>query len=97
MARHHRIGSLRREIERSLSFALAAAHDARLQDLLIIDVQPAPDASRFAVVVSAPRGADRAAIEAALKHAIGELRGEIARSLQRKRTPELAFVVEVPA
>ncbi|HEY4239477.1 MAG TPA: ribosome-binding factor A [Kofleriaceae bacterium] len=89
------IGPLRREIERSLSLALATAHDARLQSLIIIDVQPAPDASRFGVFIEAPRGSDRAVITAALEHASGRLREEIARSLQRKRTPELAFIVEV--
>jgi ribosome-binding factor A len=90
------IGPLRREIERTLSYALAAARDPRLRDLAIVGVEPAPDASCFEVTVAAGEPLDaeaRAAVAASLDAARGELRSEIARSLQRKRTPELRFAI----
>lgn len=88
------LGQLRREIERTLTFGLAAARDPRLRDLVIIDVMPAPDASCFQVVVAPVGSADHAGLLDALHAAVGELRGELARSLQRKRTPELRFVLD---
>ena len=94
------IGPLRREIERTLSYALAAASDPRLRDLVVLGVEPAPDASCFQVTVAAPEPPDPAAcaaLTASLYSARGELRSEISRSLQRKRTPELRFVIGVPA
>ena len=93
------IGPLRREIERTLTYALAAARDPRLRDLVILGVDPAPDASCFQVTVAAPEPLTpdaRAALAARLDGARGELRSEIARSLQRKRTPELRFALGTP-
>jgi len=90
------IGPLRREIERTLSYALAAARDPRLRDLVILGVDPAPDASRFQVTVAAAESlapGALAALVASLAAAAGELRSELARSLQRKRTPELRFAI----
>lgn len=94
------IGPLRREIERTLSYALAAARDPRLRDLVILNIEPAPDASCFQVMVAAPEPLTPetcAALTASLDSARGELRSEIARSLQRKRTPELRFAIGMPA
>jgi len=96
------IGPLRREIERTLTYALAAARDPRLRDLVILGVDPAPDGSCFQVTVAAPEplAPDAyAALAGILDAARGELRSELARSLQRKRTPELRFAIgtaEVP-
>jgi ribosome-binding factor A len=94
------IGPLRREIERTLSYALAAARDPRLRDLVILGVEPAPDASCFQVTVSTPEPLAPeayATLTTSLDSARGELRSEIARSLQRKQTPELRFVIGMPA
>lgn len=93
------VGQLRREIERTLTYGLAAARDPRLRDLIIHDVAPAPDASCFQVTVAPPGRLTPEAYGAlmeALHAAQGELRGELARSLQRKRTPELRFVIGTP-
>jgi ribosome-binding factor A len=90
------IGPLRREIERTLIGGLAGARDPRLRDLMIIGVDPAPDASCFQVTVAAPAPLDpdaHAALMASLRAARGTLRAELARSLQRKRTPELRFAI----
>jgi len=96
------IGPLRRELERTLTYALAAARDPRLRDLVILGVDPAPDASCFQVTVAAPEPLTPdayAALTGSLDAARGALRSELARSLQRKRTPELRFAIgtlEVP-
>jgi ribosome-binding factor A len=93
------IGPLRREIERTLTYALAAARDPWLRDLVILGVDPAPDGSCFQVTVAAPEPLTpeaHAALAASLDAARGELRSELARSLQRKRTPELRFAIGTP-
>jgi len=90
------IGPLRREIERTLICGLAAARDPRLRDLMILGVDPAPDASCFQVTVAPPAPLDpdaAAALMDSLRAARGTLRAELARSLQRKRTPELRFAL----
>ncbi|MEO7734551.1 MAG: ribosome-binding factor A [Kofleriaceae bacterium] len=90
------VGQLRREIERTLTCGLAAARDPRLRDLVVLGVDPMPDASCFQVTVATLEALTPdayAALAACLHVARGELRGEIARSLQRKRTPELRFVI----
>ncbi len=90
-------GQLCREVERTVTLALAAAEDERLLDLVVVAVDPAPDASRLQVMLLAPGARTREQLdelEACLDRARGERRGEVARSLQRKRTPELRFVIE---
>lgn len=89
-ARAH--GAVCREVARTLGLAFASAADARLHDLVLVDVVPAPDVGRLAVhVVTAARDLD--AIRAVLHGATGALRAELARVLQRRRTPQLVFVV----
>ena len=93
------VGPLRREIERTLTYALLAARDPRLRDLVILGVEPAPDASCFQITVAAPESVAPeayAALAASLDAARGELRSDLARSLQRKRTPELRFAIGTP-
>jgi ribosome-binding factor A len=90
------LGQLRREIERTLSCGLAAARDPRLRDLVILGVAPAPDASCFEVTVAPLEPLTPEAYTAlveCLHGARGELRAELAGSLQRKRTPELRFTI----
>ena len=90
--RARREGSLCREAERAIGLALQAAADPTLQRLIVIAVEPAPDASRLMVLTSCPRDLPSATAEAALRHAAPMLRAELARSLQRRKTPELSFV-----
>jgi ribosome-binding factor A len=90
------LGPLCREVERTLAYALAAAGDARLRDLMVICVTPAPHAGRLAVLVAPPSPVDideRRELLAQLDRARGRLRAELASVLQRKRTPELAFML----
>jgi ribosome-binding factor A len=82
-----------REVFRVL--AQAEPRDPLLLGLLVMEVAPAPDASRLAVRVLFGAGTDVDAVRAALARWKGGLRAEIAQALQRKRTPELVFDVLV--
>src|SRR5262245_16273144 len=84
-----------KEVSRTLSYVLGAAGDSRLRDMVVAAVDPAPDASRLMVTICCPgaTASDVPSLVASLVALRGSLRGEIAASLQRKRTPEIAFRV----
>jgi len=65
--------------------------DERLNKLMILSVEPAPNASRLQIIATTE--GDPEAASNALQHARGFLRSEVARALQRKRAPELVFAV----
>jgi ribosome-binding factor A len=79
------------EVRETLSLALAQSDDDRLLSLAIIDVVPAPDASRLAVWVEVPPEQDIEEARELLEHKRGALRTEIAEAIQRKKTPVLFF------
>ncbi|MEM9695815.1 MAG: ribosome-binding factor A [Myxococcota bacterium] len=83
------------QVAEAVHLALAACHDPRLASLFVEAVDPAPTASRLRVVVSADRDADGAAILDALAHAGGFLRRQVAGEVNRKRVPQLSFVLTV--
>lgn len=91
-ASHPRTLQLCSEALETLSLALASSADPRLADAAIRDVVPHPDASCLRVVVSAP-AEETASVREALAHAHGYLRSEVATELDRKRAPELVFIV----
>ena len=78
----------------ALELALAASADAVLRDLRVENVTLLRGGSCLEVAVR-PVGDARELwwIGTRLRRARGYLRGEIAASIHRKRTPELAFVV----
>jgi len=81
-----------REVERTLASVLAGElGDGSLGGLVVVAVEPAPDASRLMVTLAAPDGVDGAALLERLRGLVGWLRAEIAAAVQRKRVPELAF------
>jgi len=86
-----------KQVERAASVTLASEWlDDTLVGASVVSVDPAPDASRLRVVVLlAPgRGGDAlGAARAALQAASREFRAEMARSIHRKRVPEVAFDV----
>jgi ribosome-binding factor A len=68
--------------------------DDVLQALCLLDVSPAPDASQMLVVVGPALGAAplrEEEVQAALDHASGWLRTQIAAAITRKRAPRLVF------
>ena len=88
----HKAMQLCRQVAEALDALFAG--DPTLCDLAVVEVRPAPDASRLLATV-APRDpatpADPAPILAALDRAAGRLRAEVAASITRKRAPLLAF------
>jgi ribosome-binding factor A len=84
-----------KEVLRTLAYALGASGDEEVRDMVVVAVEPAPDAARLMVTICAPRStpADLPRLVARLVGLRGPLRAEIAAALQRKRTPELAFRV----
>lgn len=85
-----------RAVRDTLSLVLAESSDPLLSSVFVMDVVPAPDASRLAVRVEAPRELDPDAVRGALEREVPALRAEIADTVQRKKTPGLTFVV-IPA
>lgn len=91
--RDRKLKQLAREVYRVLSQAVAELVDPRLESAYVVEVRPAPDASRFAVQVSGGGPACASDVRAALACARGHLRGELASALARKRVPDLVFEV----
>jgi ribosome-binding factor A len=87
-----------RQVAEALNSALAGGADAVLQDLLVVAVEPAPNAGRLLVTVAAaPSAADRdaATVSVLLHSAAGWLRSEVAAAIYRRKTPELIYRVSV--
>src|SRR5262249_24288901 len=82
-----------RQVHEALGYALPALDDEILSATWVMDVEPAPDASRLCAVVQAPRGADPEEVYARLERVSGYLRSEVAQAITRKRAPVLAFRV----
>lgn len=96
----HKLGGLCRQVQRTVSLSLAGeCHDDVLRDLLVWAVLPAPDASRLLVQVyfATPRS-DISLVDLLqrLDRVNAYLRGEVARSIVRKRAPELMFQLIQP-
>lgn len=85
-----------RQAAHTLDFVLADCDDESMQSLLVASVQPAPDSSRLLVMVEAnvpPDQFDRSFLLAGLQSQTPRLRAELARSINRKRVPNLIFNV----
>jgi ribosome-binding factor A len=87
---HRKDHQLCGQVARALNLALPAAGDPRLQGVIIHRVVLAPDAARLRAEYD-PGGQPLGEVQAALEAARGWLRGEVARAIHRKRTPELRF------
>ena len=81
-----------RQVERTLSVLLEGE---MLRDLTVQSVLPAPDSSRLLVtfLYHGPASVASAEILAALHGQYAKLRGAIAASIHRRKTPELSFQV----
>jgi ribosome-binding factor A len=85
------------QVAETLEEVLAECGDALLQSLRVLDVEPAPDASRLLVTVATgdlPEGKrDLGRVQDHLARASGHLRSEVATAITRKRTPMLIYRV----
>jgi ribosome-binding factor A len=95
--RNRKALQLCRQAAEALHFALGTdCSDPTLADVYVVSAEPAPDTSRLLVTVAfAPsaEGGDATEVLAALHRAAGVLRAAVARGINRRRTPELAFRV----
>jgi ribosome-binding factor A len=92
--RDHKTAQLCRQVFWAVSMALADSGDDVLRELVVHDVEPAPDASRLMVSVGFSASATaRSVVEVLgrLSEASGFLRREVAGAITRKRAPELMF------
>ena len=88
-----------KQVERAAALTLAGECESdALLAAAVASVEPAPDCSRLmATVVLAPgKGAeDLADARAALARSAASFRGEVARTIHRKRVPEIVFDVRL--
>jgi ribosome-binding factor A len=91
----HKDWQLCRHVFETLSYVLSGeTGDEVLQNLNVIEVTPAPDARRLLVAIcpiALDHDFDPNLALQRLKESIGRLRTEIARSICRRKVPELAF------
>jgi ribosome-binding factor A len=95
----HKDRQVCRQVYDALGWALADMDDPLLDDLALVAVDPAPDASRVLVTLQSTNPeVDLAAAKARLLEVMGELRAEIAAEITRRRVPELSFhIAPAPA
>ena len=83
------------QVAETLEEVLAECGDTVLQDLRVVDVEPAPDASRLLVTVAVDGllqdRQDRGRVHEHLVRAAGHLRSEVASAITRKRAPVLVY------
>ena len=94
----HKAAQLCRQAMQAISLALADSSDDLLRELIVVSVDPAPDASRLLVTVTpAASSADVSPVEllARLDAASGWMRREVASAITRKRAPELMFTLSL--
>lgn len=84
----HKDQQLCRQVQRALSLAL----EGDLGDVSIADVRPLAGCARLLVEVVIPETASVPEVLARLRERSGALRAQVARSISRKRAPELTFV-----
>jgi ribosome-binding factor A len=85
------------QVHDALAYALGDSSDPVLIDLELDHVEPMDDGAHVLVVVQDPCGHGLAAALAALDRARGFLRDAVARTVNRRRVPQLSFTVLPPA
>jgi ribosome-binding factor A len=93
---HRKDRQLCRQVQRTLEVALLELEDPALLGIHLLEVTPAPDASRLRVVLACARASDRATragISDALNRVGTRLRAAVAQAAMRRRVPELCFVL----
>ena len=84
-----------KQVERAAALTLASECESdALAGASVVSVEPAPDAGRLRIVVCLASGASpesMAEARAALAACTLAVRAEVARSIHRKRVPEIVF------
>ena len=84
------------QVKDALHGILAECRDDVVRDCIVVSVVPAPNSARLLVAVAVPNTADatdhNAILERLHRH-LGPIRAEVAASINRRKVPELAFVV----
>jgi ribosome-binding factor A len=97
--RNWKVQQLCKQVERAAAVTLAGECESHaLLAAAVASVEPAPDSSRLmATVVLAPgKGAEHLAdARAALARSAASFREEVARTIHRKRVPEIVFDVRL--
>ena len=88
---HRKDRQLCRQVQRILELVFMELEDPALAGLALVEVAPAPDATRLRVVVAATTV--DAATRAAAERVLPRLRAAVALQATRKRVPELALVL----
>ena len=94
--KHRKVFQLCRQVADTLAFVLVN-NDRELEGLSVVDVLPAPDARKLLVIVAMPSdwvvdsGSELNAKLSCLQEQVPRLRAEIARSINRSKTPQLVF------
>ena len=94
--RDHKSQMLCRQVQRALNLAFGELRDDVLRELYVADVTCAPSASHLLVHFTLPDHTSALDVLARLEPMVPKLRGEVARSITRKRAPELTFVPVAP-
>ncbi len=88
------------QVAETLDEVLAECGDGVLQALRVLDVEPAPDASRLLVTVAVDAPPDETldprSVHDHLAKASGHLRSEVAGAITRKRAPVLVYRLAAP-
>lgn len=84
-----------KQVERALTGVLAECHDAHVRELVVASVESIAGAGQLRAIVLAPVATfdALAPYRDALDRVHGYVRTEVAQFVNRKRAPELTFVV----
>ncbi|MGI9519011.1 MAG: hypothetical protein ACR2NP_18305 [Pirellulaceae bacterium] len=97
---HRKAHQLCRQVADTLHFVLHGDGSSELlSSLSVVSVEPAPDTARLLVVVQSdlsPEEVRPPEVLEVLARQSGRLRTEIARSINRKKTPQLLFQLAMP-
>jgi ribosome-binding factor A len=88
----HKTRQLCSQVQRALNLALTDLPGADLGAVFVSDVLPAPGSGDLLVYVAVPEDRAVADVLAELRALAPRLRAEVARSITRKRVPELSFI-----
>jgi ribosome-binding factor A len=95
--RGHKDLQVCRQVFDALTYALAELDDPLIDELVLVAVTPAPNASRVQVTLQPAKvGLDVDAALTRLHDVLPDLREEVAAELTRKRVPELVFRIDRP-